>query len=139
MYQSWRQKLKSSPNAAREIRRYGILCLINTTRRSPVLCFSSPAILATKTRKRFARKHFYRWLEIYLHFRVEAHFKRGCCGSRRTRRWIIGKKREPRNEVATRCTFQSMSAELMTNRRLIRHLEIPVPMHYCKLPRPPAS
>src|SRR5436190_14558641 len=107
--------------------------------RSPGLCFSSPAILATKTRKRSARKHFYRWLEIYLHFRVEAHFKRGCCGSRRTRPWIIGKKREPRNEVETRCTSQSMRAEPMTNRRLIRHPEIPVLMRCCKFPkhRPP--
>src|SRR5580765_5120478 len=124
MYQRWRRKLKSSPNAAREIRRHGILYSINTTRRSPGLCFSSPAILATKTRKRSARKRFYQWSETYLHFRVEAHFKHGCCGSRRTRPWIIEKKREPRNEVETRCTFQSMQAEPMTNRRLICHLEI---------------
>src|SRR5437762_5219715 len=139
MYQRPHRKLKSSPNAAREIRRHGILCSINITRRSPGLCFSSPAISATKTRKRSVRRHFYRWLETYLHFRVEAHFKRGCCGSRRTRRWIIGKKREPRNEVETRCTSQSMRVELITNRRLIRHLEILVPMRYCTLPRPTGS
>jgi hypothetical protein len=72
-------------------------------------------------------------------FRVEAHFKRGCCGSRRTGRWIIGKKREPRNEAGTRCTSQSMRLEPMTSRRLIHHLEILVPMRYCKLPRHPAS
>src|SRR6266513_1510623 len=82
---------------------------------------------------------FYRWSEIYLRFRVEAHFKRGCCESRQTRRWIIGKKREPRNEVETLCTSQSTRAEPMTNRRLIRHLEIPVPMRYCRSPRPPGS
>src|SRR6267154_2926222 len=138
MHQRPHRKLKLSPNVAREIRRHGILCSINITRRSPGLCFSSPAISATKTRKRSARKHFYRWSEIYLHFRVEAHFKRGCYGSRRTRRWIIGKKREPRNEVETRCTSQSMRAEPMTNSRLIRHLETPVPIRYCRLPRPPA-
>src|SRR5437667_12411997 len=108
-------------------------------RRSPGLYFSSPAISATKTRKRSARKRFYRWSEIYLHFRVVAHFKRGCCGSRRTRRWIIGKKREPRKEVETRSTFQSMRLEPMTNDRLIHHPEIPVPMRYYKLPRRPAS
>src|SRR5882724_1100582 len=139
MYQRWRRKLKSSPNAAQEIRRHGLLYSINTTRGSPVLCFSFPAILATKTRKRSARKHFYQWSEIYHHFRVEAHFKRGCCGSRRTRPWITGKRREPRNEVETRCTSQSMSAEPMTNRRLIRRLEVPGPIRYCRLPRPPAS
>src|SRR4029077_3730664 len=125
MYQHWRRKLKSSPNAATEIRRHGVPYSISTMRRSPGLCFSSPAILATKTRKRFARKRFYLWSEIYLHFRVEAHFKPGCCESRRTRPWIIGKKRELRNEVETRCTSQSMRAEPMTNRRLIRHLGIP--------------
>src|SRR6266481_1789574 len=136
MYQRPHRKLKSSPDAAREIRRHGILCSINITRRSPGLCFSSPVISATKTRKRSARKHFYRWLEIYLHFRAEAHFKPGCCESRRTRPWIIGKKREPRNEVETWCTSQSMSAEPMTNYRLIHRLEIPVPMCCCRLPRP---
>src|SRR5216110_1758868 len=139
MYQRWRRKLKSLPSAALEIRRHGILCSINSTRQSPGLCFSSPAISATKTRKRSARKHFYRWSEIYLHFRVEAHSKPGCCGSRRTRRWIIGKKREPRNEVETQCTFQSTRAKLMTNRRLIHRLETPVPTRYCRLPRLPAS
>src|SRR6476646_5244476 len=139
MYQRWHRKLKSSPNVVREIRRPGILCSINTTRRSPGSYFSSPAISATKTRKRYARKRFYQWSETYLHFRVEAHFKRGCCGSRRTKRWIIGKKREPQNEVETRCTSQLMRAEPMTNRRLIRHLGIPVPMRYCRSPRPPAS
>src|SRR5438034_11381235 len=139
MYQRPHRKLKSLPNAAREIRRHGILCSINTTRRSPGLCFSSPAISATKTRKRSARKLFYLWSETYLHFRVEAHFKPGCCESRRTRPWIIGKKREPRNEVETRYTSQSMRAEPMTNRRLIRHLEIPVPMRYCTLPRRTSS
>src|SRR5262245_21503303 len=116
MYQRWRRKRKSSPNAAREIRRYGMLCLISTMRRSLGLFFSSPAILATKTRRRSARKRFYRWSEIYLHFRVEAHFKHGCCGSRRTRRWIIGKKREPRNEVEKRGTSQSTPVEPITNR-----------------------
>jgi RNA polymerase sigma factor, sigma-70 family len=40
MYQRWRQKLKSSLSAAREIRRHGILSSINTTRRSPV-CVSA--------------------------------------------------------------------------------------------------
>src|SRR5262245_20297615 len=139
MYRRWRRKRKSSPNAAREIRRHGILYSINIMRRSPVLCFSSPAILATKTRKRFARKHFYQWSEIYLHFRVEAHFKRGCCGSQRTRPWIIGKKRERRNGAETPCTFQSIRPEPMTNCRLIRHLEIPVLTCYCKSRRPPAS
>src|SRR4029077_14093175 len=139
MYQRWRQKLKSSLSAAREIRRHGILSSINTTRRSPDLCFSSLAILATKTRKRSARKHFYRWSEIYLPFRVEAHFRPGCCYSRQTRRGIIGKKREPRNEVETRCTFQSMQAEPMTNRRLIRHLEILVRIPCYRLLRPPGS
>src|SRR5439155_3235789 len=104
MYQRLHRKLKSSPNAAQEIRRHGSRCSINTTRRSPGLCFSSQAISATKTRKRSARKRFYRWSEIYLHFRVEARFKHGCCESRRTRRWIIGKKRELQNEVETRCT-----------------------------------
>src|SRR5512133_3928408 len=123
MYQRWRQKLESSPNAAREMRRRGILCSISTTRPSPGLCFSSPAILAAKTRKRSARKRFYQWSEIYLHFRVEAHFKPGCCESRRTRPWIIEKKREPRNEVETRCTSQSTQAELIRNPRLIRRLE----------------
>ena len=93
------------------MRRRGTLCSINITRRSRGSCFSSPAISATKTRKRFARKRFYRWCEIYLHFRVEVHFRPGCCGSRRTRRWIFGKKREPRNEVETQCTSQSMQAE----------------------------
>src|SRR5438874_9113815 len=127
MHQRPHRNLQSSPNAAREIRRHGILYSISTMRRSPGLCFSFPAILATKTRKRFARKRFYLWSEIYLHFRVEAHFKPGCCGSRRTRPWIIEKKREPQNEVETRCTSQSMRAELMMNHRLIRHLEIPVP------------
>src|SRR6266404_3280688 len=107
MYQRWRRKLKSSPNVAREIRRHGILCSISTTQRLRGLYFSSPAISATKTRKRSVRKHSYQWSEIYLHFRVEAHFKPGCCGSRRTRPWIIGKEREPRNEVETRCTSQS--------------------------------
>src|SRR6266404_1181977 len=135
MYQRPHRKLKSSPNAVRETRRHGILCSINTMRRSPGLCFSSPAISATKIRKRSARKHSYQWSETYLHFRVEAHFKPGCCGSRRTRQWIIGKEREPRNEVETRCTSQSMRAEPMTNRRSILHLETPVPMRYCRLPR----
>jgi hypothetical protein len=111
----------------------------NTTRRSPGLCFSSRAISATKTRKRSARKHFYQWSETYLHFRGEAHFKRGYCGSRRTRRWIIAKKREPQNEVETQGTFQSTRAKLMTNRRLIHRLETPVPTRYCRLPRLPAS
>src|SRR5439155_14492637 len=101
---------KLLPNVAREIRRHGILYSINITRRSPGLCFSSPASSATKTRKRSVRRHFYRWLEIYLHFKVEAHFKPGCYESPRTRPWIIGKKREPRNEVETRCTSQSMRA-----------------------------
>src|SRR6266568_5823604 len=136
MHQRPHRKLKSLLNAGREIRRHGILYSISTMRRSPGLCFSSPAILATKTRKRFARKRFYLWSEIYLHFRVEAHFKPGCCESRRTRPWIIGKKREPRNEVETWCTSQSMSAEPMTNYRLIHRLEIPVPMCCCRLPRP---
>src|SRR5882724_2427550 len=139
MYQRPHRKLKSSPNVAREIRPHGILCSINITRRSPDLCFSSPAISATKTRKKSARKRFYRWSEIYLHFRVEAHFKPGCCESRRTRPWIIGRKREPRKEVETRCTSQSMNADVMTNRRLIRHPETPDPMRYCRLPRPPTS
>src|SRR4051812_33784551 len=98
MDRRWRRTLESSRNVAREIRRHGILCSINTTRRLRGLYFSSPAILVTKIRRRSARKRFYQWSEIYLHFRVEAHFKRGCCGSRRTRPWIIGKKREPRNE-----------------------------------------
>src|SRR5262249_44769146 len=124
---------------SREIWAYGVLCLISTMRRSLVLCLTSPGILATKTRRRSARKRFYRWSEIYLHFRVEAHFKHGCCGSRRTRRWIIGKKREPRNEVETRCTSQSTPVEPITNRRSIRHLEIRGPMRYCRLPRPPVS
>src|SRR6516225_7809921 len=135
MQQLLHRRLRSLPNAAREIRRHGILYSIHTMRRSPDLCFSFPAILATKTRKRFVRRLFYRWSEIYLHFRVEAHFKRGCCGLRRTRRWIIGKKREPRNEVETRCTFQSIRGKLITNRRL----EIPVPIGCCRLPRPPDS
>src|SRR5215475_16120851 len=116
MFQRWRRTPESSPIAVGEIRRHGILYSINIMGRSPVLCFSSPAILATKTRKRFARKHFYQWSEIYLHFRVEAHFKRGCCGSQRTRRWTIGKKRERRNVAETPCTFQSIPPELMTNR-----------------------
>src|SRR6266436_3670263 len=139
MSQRPHRKLKSSPNAALEIRWHGILCSINITRRSPGLCFSSPAISATKTRKRSARKRFYLWSETYLHFRVEAHFKPGYCESRRTRPWIIGKKREPRNEVETRCTSQSRRAEPMTNRRLIRHLEIPLLIRCCTLPRPPGS
>src|SRR5215831_2946741 len=116
MCQRWRRKRKLSPIAVGEIRRHGILYSINIMGRSPGLCFSSPAILATKTRKKFARKHFYQWLETYLHFRVEAHFKRGCCESQRTRRWIIGKRRERRNEVETRCIFRSTRVELMTNR-----------------------
>src|SRR4029078_13584916 len=98
---------------AREIRRHGIVCSINTTRRSPALCFSSRAISATKIQKRSARKPFCRWSEIYLHFRVEANFKPVYCGARQTRRWIIGKKHEPRNEVETRCTFQSTRVEPM--------------------------
>src|SRR5215510_9622851 len=138
MYQRPHGTLRSLPNAAREMRRHGILYSIDITRQLRGLCFSSPAISATKIRKRSARKHFYRWSEIYLHFKVEAHFKRGCCGSRRTRRWIIGKKRELRKEVETRCTSQSMRAKLITNRRLIPHLETLVPMRYCRLPRPHA-
>src|ERR1700757_2902833 len=128
MYRRPCRKLRLLPDAAQEIRRAGILYSINIMRQSHGLCFSFPAILATKTLKRFARKHFYLWLKIYLHFRVEAHFKRGCCGSQRTRPWIIGKNREPRNEVETQCTSQSMNAEVVTNRRLIRRLEIPVRM-----------
>src|SRR5205807_9715357 len=99
MYQRPHRKLKSSPNVAREIRRHGILCSINITRRSLGLCFSFPAISATKTRKRSVSKRFYLWSETCLHFRVEAHFKPGCCESRRIRPWIIGKKPERRNEV----------------------------------------
>src|SRR4029077_5900769 len=139
MYQRWRQKLKSSLSAAREIRRHGILSSINTTRRSPDLCFRSLAILDTKTRKRDDRKHFYRWSEIYLPFRVEAHFRPGCCESRQTRRWIIGKKREPRNEVETLCTFQSMQAEPMTNGRLTRNVKILVGILFGRLRSPPGS
>src|SRR5215813_2438478 len=139
MFQRWRRTPKSSPIAVGEIRQHGILYSINIMGRSPGLCFSSPVILATQTRKKFARKHFYQWLEIYLHFRVEAHFKRGCCESQRTRRWTIEKKRERRNEVETRYTFQSMQAKLITNRQLIRLPGIPALMRYCKFPRPPAS
>src|SRR5215211_2833197 len=139
MYQRPHRKLKWSPNVAREIRRLGILYSISTTARLRDLCFSSPVISATKTQKKSARKRFYPWLEIYFHFKVEAHFKHGCCGSPPTRRWIIGKKREPRNEVETWCTFQSMRLKPMTNCRLIRHLDIPVPMRCCRLPRHPAS
>src|SRR5439155_21654819 len=136
MHQRPHRKLKSSSNAARAIRRHGILYSISTMRRSPGLCFSSTAILATKTRKRFARKRFYLWSEIYLHFRVEAHFKPGCCGSRRTRPWIIEKKREPRKEVGTWCTSQSKSAEPRTHYGLIHRLEIAVRMCCCRLPSP---
>src|SRR5215471_17925258 len=136
MFQRWRRTPKSSPIAVGEIRRHGILYSINIMGRSPGLCFSSPAILATKTRKKFARKHFYQWSEIYLHFRVEAHFKRGCCESQRTRRWIIGKKREPRNEVETRCTFRSTRAKRITSGGLIRVLEILDLIRYCKFPKP---
>src|SRR5690348_15634185 len=130
MLQHWRRTPKSSPIAVGEIRRHGILYSINIMGRLLALCFSSPVILATKTRKKFARKHFYQWLEIFLHFKVEAHFKRGCCESQRTRRWIIGKRRELRNEVDMQCMFRSTRVELITNRRLIRLPGIPALMRY---------
>src|SRR6266446_1726232 len=118
MDRRWRRTLELLLTAVREMRQRGMLCSINTTPRLRGLCFSSRAISVTKTRKKSARRHFYRWSEIYLHFRAEAHFKHGCCGSRRTRQWIIGKKREPRNEAGTPFTSQSVRLEPMTDRRL---------------------
>ena len=41
-------------------------------------------------------------------FQARARFKPGCCGSRRTRRWIFGRKRKRPSEAETRHTFLSM-------------------------------